>query len=100
VRDADKRWRITFPFGLVHGFGFAGALSTIALPRAELVGALFCFNVGVEAGQLAVLAVVLPLLHLARKQAWFAKRGVLVVSAAIAAAGLFWFVLRTFGPEA
>src|SRR5262249_30813916 len=36
VKDASKRWRITFPFGLIHGFGFAGALREIALPRAEL----------------------------------------------------------------
>lgn len=94
VKDADKRWRITFPFGLIHGFGFAGALGEIRLPRAEIPGALVSFNLGVEAGQVAVLAVVLPLLLVARRRDWFRERGVVVVSAAIAIVGLFWFVTR------
>jgi hydrogenase/urease accessory protein HupE len=72
VTDAEKRWQITFPFGLVHGFGFAGALQEIALPRADLPGALLAFNLGVEAGQLAVLAAVLPLMALARRGKWLA----------------------------
>ena len=55
VNDASKRWRITFPFGLIHGFGFAGALREIALPRAQLPIALVSFNLGVELGQLGVL---------------------------------------------
>jgi hydrogenase/urease accessory protein HupE len=97
VKDADKRWRITFPFGLVHGFGFAGALVEIALSRAEIPRALFAFNLGVEAGQLAVLAVVLPVIVVARKKPWFEQTGVKVLSAAIAAAGVLWFVLRVAG---
>lgn len=96
VKDAEKRWRITFPFGLVHGFGFAGALGEISLPRPEIPGALFAFNLGVEAGQLAVLAVVLPALVAAQKRKWLDKRGVKVLSLGIAALGLVWFVLRVF----
>jgi len=46
VTDARKRWRITFPFGLLHGFGFAGALTALDLPRAQLPSALFGFNLG------------------------------------------------------
>jgi hypothetical protein len=49
VKDASKRWRITFPFGLIHGFGFAGALQEINLPRAQVPVALVTFNLG-EAG--------------------------------------------------
>src|SRR6185295_8482239 len=64
VKDASKRWRITFPFGLIHGFGFAGALQEINLPRSAIPTALVSFNLGVEAGQLAVLAIVLPLILL------------------------------------
>jgi NAD(P)H-dependent FMN reductase len=61
--------------------------------------ALLTFNLGVEAGQLAVLAVVLPLILVAKRRAWFEQKGVKALSAAIAAAGLFWFVTRVFGLE-
>ncbi|HVK69279.1 MAG TPA: HupE/UreJ family protein [Polyangium sp.] len=99
VKDAEKRWRITFPFGLVHGFGFAGALGEITLPRPQIPGALLAFNLGVEAGQLAVLAVVLPLLVTAQKRKWLEKRGVKILSLGIAALGLVWFVLRIVDAE-
>lgn len=94
VRDASRRWLITFPFGLVHGFGFAGALGEIALPSREVPVALAAFNVGVEAGQLAVLVAVLPLVLWLGRRRWFAERGVKLASAAIALAGVFWFVVR------
>jgi hydrogenase/urease accessory protein HupE len=94
VKDASKRWRITFPFGLIHGFGFAGALQEINLPRGQIPGALFSFNLGVEAGQLAVMAIVLPIIFSLRKQDWFEPRAVRVVSGAVAVAGGVWFVLR------
>jgi hydrogenase/urease accessory protein HupE len=96
VDDADKRWRVTLPFGLVHGFGFAGALGEIQLPAPEIPTALLAFNLGVELGQLAVLAVLLPILLNLHKREFFAKndRGVRVLSAAVVAAGLFWFVTR------
>jgi hydrogenase/urease accessory protein HupE len=91
---AARRWRITFPFGLIHGFGFAGALQEIALPRAQIPMALVTFNLGVEAGQLAVLAVALPLVLWLRKKKTFALAGVPATSAVIVAAGLIWFVAR------
>ncbi|HVH45936.1 MAG TPA: HupE/UreJ family protein [Labilithrix sp.] len=94
VADGSKRWRITFPFGLVHGFGFAGALEEIALPRSAVPGALVSFNLGVEAGQLAVLLVLLPLLVLVRDRGWFGERGLRVASGAIVLAGGVWFVAR------
>jgi hypothetical protein len=94
VKNAEKRWRITFPFGLIHGFGFAGALREIALPHAQVPLALFAFNLGVEAGQLGVLALLLPILHFARKNAWFREKGVKVLSGAVIVAGLTWFVVR------
>jgi hydrogenase/urease accessory protein HupE len=95
VDSGDKRWRITFPFGLVHGFGFAGALREVAIPRPEIAKALLSFNLGVEAGQLAVMAVVLPLVFVLReRQSWFGSRGVRVVSGAVAVAGGIWFVSR------
>ena len=95
VKDASKRWRITFPFGLIHGFGFAGALQEVGLAKAQIPVALVTFNLGVEAGQLAVLALVVPLLVLLRdKQRWFDPTGIRVLSGAVAVAGGIWFVSR------
>jgi len=94
VTDARQRWRITFPFGLIHGFGFAGALREIALPRAQLPAALLSFNAGVELGQLAVLSLALPLVMAVRRAPWFGARGVKVLSVAIAAGGLVLFIVR------
>jgi hydrogenase/urease accessory protein HupE len=98
VKDAEKRWRITLPFGLIHGFGFAGALGEIRLPAPEIPVALVSFNLGVEVGQVAVLALVLPLILAAKKQKqkWFEERGMKAVSAVIVLMGLFWFVTRVF----
>ncbi len=98
VPDARNRWRITFPFGLVHGFGFAGALREIALPRPEVPVALVSFNLGVEVGQLAVLAVALPLVLAARRAPWFGDRGVRALSLAIAAGGAALFIARLAAP--
>ena len=94
VKDAEKRWRIAGVFGLIHGFGFAGALGEVGLPSANLPLALATFNVGVEVGQLALLGVTLPIVLWLRKREWFAKRGVQVLSAAVVLVGLFWFVER------
>jgi len=94
VTDARRRWRITFPFGLIHGFGFAGALREIALSRAQVPVALVAFNAGVELGQLAVLSLVLPLTLAARRAPWFGDRGVKVVSVAIAVGGIALFIVR------
>jgi hydrogenase/urease accessory protein HupE len=97
VKDAEGRWRITFPFGLIHGFGFAGALAEIQLPRAQVAPALLLFNLGVEAGQLAAMAPMLGALALLRRSTWFLRRGVRLLSAGIVAAGLVWFVVRVRG---
>jgi hydrogenase/urease accessory protein HupE len=94
VKDAEKRWRITFPFGLIHGFGFAGALGEIQLPKADVPKALLGFNLGVEVGQLAVMAIVLPLIMAARKRPWFEQKGVRYASYLIAGLGIVWFVTR------
>lgn len=94
VKSASSRWLITFPFGLVHGFGFAGALGEIDLPHQQIPAALFSFNAGVETGQLAVLLVLLPAVLGLRRHPWFAKRGVHALSGAIALAGVWWFALR------
>jgi hydrogenase/urease accessory protein HupE len=99
VKSADRRWLITFPFGLVHGFGFAGALGELAVPRDQLVPALVAFNLGVEAGQLAVLAVALPVLLWARKRQWFLTYGVRGLSTVVVLLGVTWFALRVMGAD-
>jgi hydrogenase/urease accessory protein HupE len=96
VTDASRRWLITFPFGLVHGFGFAGALQQISLPDRQIPLALAAFNGGVEAGQLGILVIVLPAILWLRGHQWFAVRGVRTMSSAIAVAGLWWFVMRVY----
>jgi hypothetical protein len=63
-RALSARWPVSFAFGLVHGFGFATALRELAVPRGGLAGSLLGFNLGVEAGQALVVAVVMPLLLL------------------------------------
>jgi len=97
VARSRNRWRITFLFGLVHGFGFAGALRELSLPRATLPGALLFFNVGVEVGQLCVLAALLPLVALARRRPRFETVGVRVLNGAVVAAGGIWFFARVVG---
>lgn len=92
--DARRRWRITFPFGLVHGFGFAGALAALDLPAARVPTALFAFNLGVELGQLAVVAVVFPILVRARSIDAFRTWGVRALSGALTLAGCVWFAQR------
>lgn len=90
------RWALTFALGLVHGFGFAGALKEAGLGSsgAALLVPLFSFNLGVELGQAGVAAVLLPLLWKLRDLPTFDRYGRQILSAAIALAGAYWFVTR------
>lgn len=92
------RWALTFALGLVHGFGFAGALKEAGLGSsgAGLLVPLFSFNLGVELGQAGVAVIVLPLLWKLRELPAFERYGRNVISAAIALAGAWWFVTRLF----
>jgi hypothetical protein len=92
-RTASWRWAVGFAFGLVHGFGFAGALLELNLPPAALAGALLSFNLGVEAGQAAVTAAFLPVLLWLRGVAW-ERRAVTALSAIVLVAGLAFLVER------
>jgi hypothetical protein len=93
-------WRVAvvFAFGLLHGMGFAGVLAQLGLPRSEFLPALLSFNVGVELGQLTVIAIAFVLIGLPfRNKPWYRSRIVIPSSIAIAAVGLFWFVQRVAG---
>ncbi|MBI2389303.1 MAG: HupE/UreJ family protein [Deltaproteobacteria bacterium] len=94
-RRTAIRGSVTALFGLVHGFAFSSVLAELSLPRARLAGALFGFNLGVELGQLAIVALAWPLWRaLSRTRA--REHAFELASATALAAGVFWFVTRGF----
>ncbi|MEP6663739.1 MAG: HupE/UreJ family protein [Verrucomicrobiota bacterium] len=91
------RWLLTFAFGLVHGFGFASVLREMEIAKSGNVAVpLVSFNLGVEAGQIAVAAILLPLIWQLKKRPAFAPRWIPACSALVAAAGAFWFIQRVW----
>ncbi len=91
-------WVVAFLFGLLHGFGFAGALREIGLPEGDVPTALLTFNLGVEAGQLVIIAVCLGLIAALRKFAQPALRpATLLTTYGIGSIASFWFIERLFG---
>lgn len=92
------RWGIAFLFGLIHGFGFAAMLTEAGLPSDRILAALFGFNLGVEVGQLAAVALFWPVLVLVRRRGGAWKVAVVEGgSAAVLALGVFWLVERAYG---
>lgn len=92
-RKVDGRWRDTFFFGFVHGFGFASGLIEMGVPQRAIVPALASFNIGVEVGQIGVVLIVVPLLVLIDRLFFRGARSprlVYVCSAAVACAGVYW----------
>jgi len=95
LKSANKRWRLAFFFGLVHGFGFANLLQQLGLPPSGLIRPLVSFNVGVELAQLGIVLALLPFF------VWLAqwRHGTAVknaISFAIFLLGLGWFSIRAF----
>jgi hydrogenase/urease accessory protein HupE len=102
TREAGKRWRETFVFGLLHGFGFASALEELGLPKVKLITALAAFNCGVEIGQVLIVATAFGLLSAVDRWQISGASGparsaalVHTVSFAIVLLGSYWFVSRT-----
>ena len=92
---SEARWKLTFVFGLVHGFGFASALKDAGLAKGALAGPLIGFNVGVEIGQLCIVALVLPVAWSLRGTRTY--RGAFAGgSLAIAGVAGLWLVQRAF----
>ena len=91
-----KPWRLAlvFMFGLLHGLGFAGVLRELGLPRDEFVTALLTFNLGVEGGQLTIIAAAMLATLPFMKKGWYRQRVVIPASLFIAATGVYWFVVR------
>lgn len=97
---ARKPWLVAFCFGLLHGFGFAGALTSIGLPAGDLPLALLFFNLGVELGQVAFVAAVVIVVRVLRQlplPARSAGATLQVVTYSIGGLASFWFVERAVG---
>ena len=87
-------WIVAFTFGLLHGFGFAGALGDIGLPQDEIPLALLFFNVGVEAGQLAFIGGVVLLGFLVRRVTDFPQWATQVAAYSVGSLAAYWLVQR------
>ena len=95
-RFANQRWKIATAFGLIHGFGFANALTELHLSTAGMAKALFGYNLGVELGQVAIVLLVAPAIMLLYRKPALAKFVVQWLSAAIFLAGAYWLFERAF----
>lgn len=91
-----RRVLVTFAFGLIHGFGFAGVLGELDLPAGAFALALFQFNLGLELGQLAIVVVAAGLLYALRERAAYPRWVIGGGSAAAIAVGTAWFLERSF----
>lgn len=97
-RDVPRgRWLLTLVFGLIHGFGFASVLRDLGVNSGTtgITMPLFSFNLGVELGQLAIAAIVLPIVLACRKNPVFVRRFIPACSMAVIGAGSWWLVQRT-----
>lgn len=92
----ERRWVIAFCFGLIHGFGFASVLAGLGLPRDSLLLALVAFNLGVEAGQLVIVGLFLPVAFALRATALYRRVVLVFGSALIALTALLWLIQRAF----
>ena len=91
-------WVVAFLFGLLHGFGFAGALAEIGLPQGDVPTALLTFNLGVEAGQLAIVGAALAVLAAIRRISEAALRPTQTVAAyGIGSIAAMWLIERITG---
>jgi hypothetical protein len=88
------RWKIASCFGLVHGFGFADALTRLQLSRGDMVKALFGYNVGVEIGQVIIVVLIAPLVLLAHRDVRLGRSIVRGLAGCIFVAGMYWFFTR------
>ena len=93
-RRAIDRWKLTFFFGLVHGFGFSNVLREMQLPRADLALSLFSFNLGVEIGQVVFVVLLFPAIEDLVRSGWTKLRP--AVSIAIGLLATYWFIQRAF----
>ncbi|MBT8399340.1 MAG: HupE/UreJ family protein [Rhodothermia bacterium] len=89
-------WIVVFVFGLFHGFGFAGVLGEIGVTRDHLVPSLLGFNLGVEIGQVAIIALAFPVLFMLAKREFYTKWAMQLGAVLLIAISMLWFLERTF----
>lgn len=92
----ERRWSVAFGFGLIHGFGFASVLADLELPKDALVVSLLGFNLGVELGQLAIVAAFLPAAFVLRNSAFYRKAVFVGGSVLTIVLASIWFAERAF----
>ena len=90
----DGRWIMAFCFGLIHGFGFASVLADLGLPQSSLLQALVAFNLGVELGQLVIVAAFLPIAYASRERRFYSRAILVGGSVAVAAIAMLWLLER------
>jgi hypothetical protein len=91
-----RLWLVIFIFGLFHGFGFASVLANYPIPASYLTWSLLSFNLGVEAGQVAIVAVVVPVLFLLRKQVFYIPFILKLGAVILIVIAMYWFIERAF----
>ncbi len=91
-----RAWLIIFLFGLFHGFGFADVLGELGVTSQHTALSLFGFNLGVELGQIAIIAVVFPILYLVRTQRFYSSFVLKTGGLLLGAISLYWFIERAF----
>jgi len=89
-----RAWLVALAFGLIHGMGFARAVQDLGLPKGQELLALLGFNLGVELGQLGVVAVIFPILAALRRQPWYPRVAMPALSALIAIVAVGWIWQR------
>ncbi|ULJ76062.1 HupE/UreJ family protein [Rhizobium gallicum] len=87
-------WVVAFAFGLLHGFGFAGALLDLGLPRGDIPLALLSFNIGVEIGQLLFIAAILLAVHSIRRILAIPRQAIVASAYVIGTVAAFWSIER------
>lgn len=92
----ERRWAMAFAFGLIHGFGFASVLTDLGLPRDALLSSLFGFNLGVELGQLAIVAAFLPLAFALRATGFYRRIVFTGGSVVVVILAAVWLLERAF----
>ena len=93
MKNNYAKTALVFFFGLFHGLGFAGLLTEISVPQETFFSSLIAFNVGIELGQLFIIAITVPLILYFKKKSWY-PAAVKVVAIVISIIAIFWFVER------
>ncbi len=94
-KKINYRWLVTFGFGLIHGFGFASALQELIVGKSDLVISVLSFNLGVEAGQIMIFLVMIPILYLLKDKLG-SRRITAAASVAVFVVGFTWLIERVF----